>query len=102
MVHAVTYGVSLSGGGARGIIQLGVLQALVEHEIVPSVVAGTSMGAINGVLYAAGYEPKEIAEILKKHVKTISFSFRNFFIFLLVNISYSFALFIAYEVEFNK
>lgn len=74
MAEKLTYGVSLSGGGARGILQLGVLQALVEHTIVPTVIAGTSMGAINGVLYAAGYEPKEIAQILKEHIKTLSFS----------------------------
>lgn len=74
MGNTLTYGVSLSGGGARGILQLGILQALTEHAIVPSVVAGTSMGAINGALYAAGYEPKEIAKILKKHLKTLSFS----------------------------
>ncbi len=74
MVNKLTYGVSLSGGGARGIIQLGVLHALDEYGIVPSIVAGTSMGAINGVFYAAGYKPQEIAHILKTHLKTLSFS----------------------------
>ncbi len=69
-----TYGLSLSGGGARAIIQLGVLQALYEHNIRPSVVAGTSMGAVIGVFIAAGFEPNAIRTIFKKNIETLSFS----------------------------
>lgn len=59
-------GIALSGGGARGISHIGVLQALNEHGIFPSRISGTSAGAIVGALYAAGKEPKEILEILGK------------------------------------
>ncbi|MFO7868043.1 MAG: patatin-like phospholipase family protein [Bacteroidales bacterium] len=69
-----TYGVSLSGGGARAIVQLGILQRLYEHGIKPSVIAGTSMGALIATFIAAGYEPKSICTIFKKHIDTLSFS----------------------------
>lgn len=59
-------GIALSGGGARGIAHLGVLDALHKHGIEPNVVAGTSMGAIIGCFYAAGLAPKDILEEIKK------------------------------------
>lgn len=58
------FGIALSGGGARGIAHIGVLQALEEFGIKPGVVSGTSMGAIVGVFYAAGYSPKEMLKLL--------------------------------------
>lgn len=45
----------LSGGGARGFAHIGVLQALERREVRIDMIAGTSMGAILGALYAAGY-----------------------------------------------
>lgn len=74
MSQTLTFSISLSGGGARGVLQLGAMQALYEYNIHPQVVAGTSMGAINGVLYCAGHSPATIAAILKEHLKMISFS----------------------------
>ncbi len=59
-------GIALSGGGARGIAHIGVLQALEEHGIFPEVIAGTSAGAIAGALYAAGRSPLQILEFVKK------------------------------------
>jgi NTE family protein len=53
-------GVVLSGGGARGFAHLGVLKALNEAGIYPDIIAGTSAGALVGVLYADGYNPDEI------------------------------------------
>lgn len=57
-------GVVLSGGGARGFAHLGVLQALNDAGIFPDVVSGTSAGALVGVLYADGYRPEEILQIM--------------------------------------
>jgi predicted acylesterase/phospholipase RssA len=54
----------LSGGGARGIAHAGALLALDELGYEFPVVVGTSMGAIIGALYAAGYEPEQIRSIL--------------------------------------
>ncbi len=59
-------GIAFSGGGARGIAHLGVLDAMHDRGIEPQVIAGTSMGAIVGCFYAAGYTPKEILEEIKK------------------------------------
>ncbi len=53
-------GVALSGGGVRGIAHLGVLKALKEEGIKPSILAGTSAGALIAAFYADGYEPEEI------------------------------------------
>jgi predicted acylesterase/phospholipase RssA len=53
----------LSGGSARGIAHAGVLLALEELGYDPPFVAGTSMGAIIGALYAAGYTAAEIVQI---------------------------------------
>ena len=50
---------ALSGGGARGLAQIGVLQALLEAGIKPDIIVGTSMGSIVGGLYAAGYSIKQ-------------------------------------------
>ncbi len=58
-------GIALSGGGARGIAHLGVLQALFEKNIYPDIIAGISAGAIVGVFIADGYSPGEIFEFIK-------------------------------------
>lgn len=47
-------GVALSGGGARGFAHVGVLKALEEAGLRPSVIAGVSAGSVIAVLYAAG------------------------------------------------
>lgn len=62
-------GLVLSGGGARGFAHLGVIQALNEADIFPDIVAGTSAGALAGVLYCDGYSPKEILKIMKLQSK---------------------------------
>jgi NTE family protein len=67
-------GLALSGGGIRGIAQLGALKALYEHDVKPNVIAGTSAGSIVGAFTAAGYAPEEIFEIV---VKEKIFSYRN-------------------------
>lgn len=63
-VHAESVGLVLSGGGAKGIAHIGVIQALEDNDIPIDYVAGTSMGAIVGGLYAAGYTPQEMMVLL--------------------------------------
>lgn len=58
-------GLVLSGGGAKGIAHIGVIQALEENDIPIDYVAGTSMGAIVGGLYAAGYSPQEMMALIE-------------------------------------
>ena len=55
-------GMVLSGGGARGLAHVGVLQALAEQGVEPQVLAGTSSGAIVAALHAAGYSGEEMLE----------------------------------------
>lgn len=50
-------GVALGGGAARGMSHLGVLKALEQNGIVVDMIAGTSAGAMTGVLYASGLDP---------------------------------------------
>src|SRR5215468_983119 len=59
-------GLALSGGGLRGIAHIGVLKALAEFGIRPSVVAGTSIGSIIGAGIAAGMSWQELAEMARK------------------------------------
>lgn len=56
-------GVTLSGGAAKAIAHIGVLQAMEENDIRPQLICGTSAGAIVGVLYASGLSPQEILDI---------------------------------------
>ena len=59
-------GLALSGGGARGIAHIRVLEVLEEQRIPVDVIAGTSMGSIIGGLYAAGIRPSDTeAEMLR-------------------------------------
>ncbi len=56
----------LSGGGAKGVAHIPVLQKLDSLGIVPDLVLGTSMGSVIGGLYAAGYSGDEIEELTMK------------------------------------
>ena len=63
--QAQKVGLVLSGGGAKGLTHVGVIRALEENHIPIDYIAGTSMGAIVGSLYAMGYSPDEMTELLK-------------------------------------
>jgi NTE family protein len=59
-------GLALSGGGARGLAHIGVLEVFLEAGLDFQVVAGTSMGAIVGALFAAGKTPEEMLAMARK------------------------------------
>jgi len=61
-------GLALGGGGVRGLAHIPILEALDDFGIRPSIIAGTSMGAIIGALYASGMSGKEIRERISKHL----------------------------------
>ncbi len=56
-------GLVLSGGAARGLAHIGVLKALEEQGVMIDAIAGTSMGAVVGGLYAAGYSVSELEQL---------------------------------------
>lgn len=62
-IYSQKVGLVLSGGGAKGMAHVGVLKALEESGIPINYVAGTSMGAIVGGLYASGYSLEEMDSI---------------------------------------
>src|SRR5262245_61851658 len=59
-------GLALSGGGARGAAHVGVLRVLEKQHIPVDYIAGTSMGAVIGGLYAAGVSVDVLEQMLKQ------------------------------------
>lgn len=55
---------ALSGGGARGLAVIGALKAFEEKGLTVNAVTGTSIGGIIGGLYACGYSPDELADMV--------------------------------------
>ena len=56
-------GLALSGGAARGIAHIGVLQYLEERGVKPCCIAGTSAGSIVGAMYCSGKSVDQLAKI---------------------------------------
>jgi len=63
--HKYDFAIVLSGGGARGLAQIGTLMALEEAGLRPDLIVSVSMGSIVGALYACGYSPAEILEFVR-------------------------------------
>ena len=63
----------LSGGGAKGIAHIPLLQKLDSLHIVPDLIVGNSMGSIIGGLYAMGYSGDSIEKITKDNPIIMSF-----------------------------
>ncbi|MDO4163661.1 MAG: patatin-like phospholipase family protein [Bacteroides sp.] len=60
-------GFALSGGFIKGFAHLGVIQALLEHDIKPNILAGTSAGSLAAVFYADGNEPHKVLDYFAGH-----------------------------------
>ncbi len=67
-LHAPKIGLALSCGGARGLAHVGVIQVLEEEGIPVDAIAGTSMGAYVGSLWAAGLNGTKL-EALAREIK---------------------------------
>ncbi|CAA7194791.1 patatin-like phospholipase family protein [Chryseobacterium potabilaquae] len=59
-------GLTLSGGGMRGVAHIAVLTALEEYDLKPDIISGTSAGAIVGAFYSYGKTPEEMMDIIKQ------------------------------------
>ena len=57
-------GLALGGGGLKGLAHIGVLQVLIENDVRPAFISGTSAGSIFAALYASGVSPYRMAEIV--------------------------------------
>ncbi len=64
-------GLAMGGGGAKGLAHIAILEVLDEFGIRPHCIAGTSIGAIAGVLYASGHRGGDIRQVVER------FSFRD-------------------------
>lgn len=62
--HGQTVGLVLSGGGAKGLSHIGVIKVLEENNIPIDYITGTSIGAIVGAMYAIGYTPEQMEELV--------------------------------------
>jgi len=74
-------GIALSGGAARGLSHIGVLQVLEEVGVKIDAVAGCSMGAIVGALYSTGWDLKEIEKYIA------STDWKNFLMFSMMSLT---------------
>ncbi|MFM9907874.1 MAG: patatin-like phospholipase family protein [Chitinophagaceae bacterium] len=85
-------GLTLSGGGAKGLAHIGILKAIDSAGIKIDFITGTSMGSIIGALYAVGYSGEEIEKI----ARTMDWDI------LLSNSSSLRSLFMEEKEEYNK
>lgn len=75
-LRGIRIGVALGGGAARGMAHLGVLKMLEQSGIVVDMIAGTSVGAMTGILYASGMEPDYNVDCFARDLKP-SWPFRS-------------------------
>jgi predicted acylesterase/phospholipase RssA/CRP-like cAMP-binding protein len=75
-LRGIRIGVALGGGAARGMAHLGVLKSLEQAGIVIDAIAGTSAGAMTGVLYSAGIDSDYAAERFSADL-AVSWPFRH-------------------------
>ncbi|BDQ36831.1 phospholipase [Pseudodesulfovibrio nedwellii] len=71
MTKSTKFGLVLSGGGAKGAYQAGVIKALAELNITIDIVSGASIGALNGAMVACAPDLEEAAVRLKELWKKI-------------------------------
>ena len=62
----IKVGLVLSGGGAKGLAHIGALKVIEDSGVQIDYIAGTSMGAIVGALYASGYSADELLVLFKQ------------------------------------
>lgn len=67
----MSLGIALAGGGLKGACYIGVFKALEELNIKIDYLSGASSGSLLAVMYAMGYKPVEIRELLLKNYKQI-------------------------------
>ena len=79
MSEAPKIGLALGGGGARGFAHVPALETFDACGVTPTVIAGTSMGALIGALYASGKSGSEIRTIVEEHSLASSDGWKQIF-----------------------
>ncbi len=64
-LRGIQIGMALGGGAARGMAHLGVLKTLEKHGVYVDMIAGTSAGAMTGIIYASGMDPEYSTQCFK-------------------------------------
>jgi len=77
-VDSKSIGIAFGAGGARGIAHLVMIEALDELGVKPTIITGSSIGAVVGAFYAAGFSAKEMKEILNQLINPKSDSVFDF------------------------
>jgi NTE family protein len=77
-VDSKSIGIAFGAGGARGLAHLLMIEALDELGVKPSIISGSSIGAVVGAFYAAGFSGKEMREILDQLINPKSDSVFDF------------------------
>jgi len=77
-VDSKSIGIAFGAGGARGIAYLLMIEALDELGVKPSIISGSSIGAVVGAFYAAGFSAKEMKGILNQLINPKSDSVFDF------------------------
>ncbi|HEX9250646.1 MAG TPA: patatin-like phospholipase family protein [Ignavibacteriaceae bacterium] len=77
-IDSKSIGIAFGAGGARGIAHLLMIEALDELGVKPSIISGSSIGAVVGAFYAAGFSSKEMREILNQLINPKSDSVFDF------------------------
>jgi NTE family protein len=77
-VSSPSIGISFGAGGARGLAHLLMIEALDELGVKPSIISGSSIGAVVGAFYAAGFSGKEMRGILDQLINPKSDSVFDF------------------------
>ena len=76
--NSPTIGIAFGAGGARGLAHLLMIEALDELGVKPTIISGSSIGAVVGAFYAAGFSGKEMREILDQLINPKSDSVFDF------------------------
>jgi NTE family protein len=74
VIYSKRIGLVLSGGGVRGMAHIGLLKAMQEHGIEANVIAGSSVGALVGALYAQGHTTEDMLRFFRE-TPIFSYSF---------------------------
>jgi NTE family protein len=77
-ISSKSIGIAFGAGGARGIAHLLMIEALEELGIKPSIISGSSIGAIVGAFYAAGFSSMQMKQILHELINPKSDSVFDF------------------------